>query len=325
MTRFLASRLLQALAVLLLMSLAVTVLMALMPGDPVDMMLAGNPRATPADAARLKALYGLDKPLLERYWHWLAAALAGDFGYSRLYAQPVLSILAPRLGNTLLLLGLAMALTLAVALPLGVYAARRPYSWVDNAINLFCFAGISVPAFWLALLLILLFAVELQWLPASGLGPVGGPMGGESWWDRLPYLVLPVASLALASIGGYTRYVRAAMLVELRQDYVRTARAKGLGEERVIWRHALRNALIPIVTIVALEFGALFSGALVTETMFAWPGMGKLIYDSIMGNDLNVALVALLFATLTTLIGNLLADVAYAALDPRITFKGGGT
>ena len=256
--------------------------------------------------------------MLERYWHWLQAALAGDFGYSRLYAQPVLSILWPRLGNTLVLLGAAMALTLAVALPLGVYAARRPYSWADNAINLFCFAGISIPAFWLALLLILLFAVELQWLPASGLGPVGG----EGWWQRLPYLVLPVASLTLASIGGYTRYGRAAMMGELRQDYIRTARAKGLGEERVVWRHALRNALIPIVTIVALEFGALFSGALVTETMFAWPGMGKLIYDSIMGNDLNVALVALLFATLTTLVGNLLADIAYVALDPRISFKG---
>ncbi|CCC97060.1 ABC transporter permease [Azospirillum baldaniorum] len=140
MTRFLASRLLQALVVLLLMSFVITVLMTLMPGDPVDMMLAGNPRATPADAARLKALYGLDKPLLDRYWHWLQAALMGDFGFSRLYAQPVLTILLPRLGNTLLLLGAAMALTLAVTLPLGVYAARRPYGWADNAINLFCFA-----------------------------------------------------------------------------------------------------------------------------------------------------------------------------------------
>ncbi|MBK3804476.1 ABC transporter permease subunit, partial [Azospirillum brasilense] len=204
MTRFLASRLLQALVVLLLMSFVITVLMTLMPGDPVDMMLAGNPRATPADAARLKALYGLDKPLLDRYWHWLQAALMGDFGFSRLYAQPVLTILLPRLGNTLLLLGAAMALTLAVALPLGVYAARRPHGRADNAINLFCFAGISVPAFWLALLLILLFAVELQWLPASGLGPVGG----EGWWERLPHhflLYTPPAAIAADSVahGGW--------------------------------------------------------------------------------------------------------------------------
>ena len=317
MTRFLASRLLQALVVLLLMSFAVTLLMGLMPGDPVDLMMAGNPRATPEDVARLRALYGLDRPLPERYANWLMAALSGDLGYSRLFAQPVMDELWPRLGNPLLLLGAALVLSVAIALPLGVHAARHPHSFADGLINLLCFAGISVPAFWLALLLILLFAVELQWLPASGLGPVGE----AGWWARLPHLVLPVATLTLASVGGYTRYVRAAMLGELRQDYIRTARAKGLSERRTVWHHALRNALIPIVTIVALEFGALLSGALVVETMFAWPGMGKLIYDSIMGNDLNVALVALLLATLTTLAGNLLADIAYAALDPRISYR----
>lgn len=299
------------------MSFLVTVLIALMPGDPVDLMIAGNPKATAADAARLKALYGLDRPLWERYVNWLGGALTGEFGYSRLYAQPVLAVLLPRLVNTLLLLGASFALALAIALPLGVYAARHQHSLADDAINLFCFAGISVPPFWLALLLILLFAVTLGWFPASGMGPVGE----EGWLARLPHFVLPVTTLTLASVGGYTRYVRAAMLVELRQDYVRTARAKGLDERRVVWGHTLRNAFIPIVTIVALEFGSLFSGALVTETMFAWPGMGKLIYDSIMGNDLNVALVALLLATATTLAGNLLADLAYAALDPRISFK----
>jgi len=317
MTRFLASRLLQAMVVLLLMSLLITVLMGLMPGDPVDLMMAGNPHATPADVARLRELYGLDRPLWERYVNWLSAALSGDFGYSRLYSQPVLTVLLPRLGNTLLLLGAAFVLAISIALPLGVYAARHPHSLIDDAVNLFCFAGISIPAFWLALLLILLFAVNLGWFPASGMGPVGA----DGWLERLPYFVLPVATLTLASVGGYTRYVRASMLVELRQDYVRTARAKGLSDGQTVWRHALRNAFIPIVTIVALEFGTLFSGALVTETMFAWPGMGKLIYDSIMGNDLNVALVALLLATATTLAGNLLADMAYAALDPRITFK----
>ncbi|WP_207455248.1 ABC transporter permease [Azospirillum sp. SYSU D00513] len=321
MTRFLASRLLQALAVLALMSFAITLLMGLMPGDPVDLMLAGNPRATPEDAARLRALHGLDQPLLTRYANWLVAALGGDLGHSRLFSQPVMEVLLPRLGNTLLLLGLTLVLSVAIALPLGVYAARHPRSAADGAINLLCFAGISVPPFWLALLLILLFAVQLQWLPASGLGPVGE----EGWLARLPHLVLPVLTLTLASVGGYTRYVRAAMLGELRQDYIRTARAKGLPERSVVWRHGLRNALIPIVTVVALEFGSLFSGALVIETMFAWPGMGKLIYDSIMGNDLNVALVALLLATLTTLAGNLAADVAYAALDPRITFRDGGS
>ncbi|MGQ9370991.1 ABC transporter permease [Azospirillum sp. ST 5-10] len=318
MTRFLADRLLQALVVLLAMSVLITVLIGLMPGDPVDLMIAANPNLGAESAARLRALHGLDRPLHERYLNWLAAALRGDFGYSRLYARPVLEVLVPRLVNTLLLLGAAFALSVAVALPLGVFAARRAHRPADDAVNLFCFAGISLPPFWLALLLILLFAVGLGWLPASGMGPVGA----AGWGERLPHFVLPVATLTLASLGGYTRYVRASMMVELRQDYVRTARAKGLGEGRTVWRHALRNALIPVVTVVALEFGALFSGALVTETMFAWPGMGKLIYDSIMGNDYNVALVALLLATATTLAANLAADLAYAALDPRITFHG---
>lgn len=317
MTRFLASRLLQAAVVLLAMSFLVTALIGLMPGDPVDQMLAANPHATPADAERLRAVYGVDRPLGERYLNWLVAAAQGDFGYSRLFSRPVPEVIGPRLLNTGILLGAAFLLAVALALPLGVAAARRPYSLADDAVNLLCFAGISVPPFWLALLLILLFAVTLQWLPASGIAPVGG----GTWVDALRHAALPVATLAIASVGGYTRYVRSAMMVELRQDYIRTARAKGLAERRVVWRHALRNALIPVVTIVALEFGALFSGALVTETMFAWPGMGKLIYDSIMGNDYNVALVALLLATAMTLLGNLLADVAYAALDPRISFR----
>lgn len=317
MIRFLAGRLLQAFVVLLLMSALVTLLIGLMPGDPIDLMLAGNPHATPADAARLRAAYGLDRPLHERYAHWLAAAVQGDFGYSRLASRPVIEVIAPRLANTALLLGLAFTLSVAIAVPLGVFAARRPHTAADGAVNLLAFAGVSVPPFWLALLLILLFAVTLRWLPASGLGPIGD----DSVAARIPYLVLPVATLTLASVGGYIRYVRSAMLVELRQDYIRTARAKGVPESRVVWRHALRNATIPIVTIAALEFGTLFSGALVTETMFAWPGMGKLIYDSVLGNDYNVALVALLLATATTLLASLLADIAYAALDPRITFE----
>jgi peptide/nickel transport system permease protein len=320
MMRFLASRLLQALLVLAAMSVLVTVLIGLMPGDPVDLMIASDPHLTAADAIRLRAVYGLDQPLHERYLHWLASALSGDFGHSRLFARPVTAVLGPRLVNTASLMATAFVAAVAIALPAGVYAARRPRSTADAAINLLCFAGISVPPFWLALLLILTFAVELGWLPASGMAPADTADRAL----RLAHFVLPVATLTLASVGGYTRYVRAAMLAELRQDYIRTARAKGLGESQVVWRHALRNAMVPIVTIVALEFGGLLSGALVTETMFAWPGMGKLIYDSIMGNDYNVALVALLLATAMTLAGNLLADIAYVAFDPRITFRGGG-
>ncbi len=317
MTRFLATRVAQSVIVLALMSFAIYALIGLMPGDPIDLMISADPKMTPEDAARLRALYGVDKPVVERYANWLMAALGGDLGYSRLYAAPVLDVLLPALGNTLILLGLTLVLSLAIGLPAGVVAALRPYSRTDYAINLFAFAGISVPAFWLGLLLIIVFSVILGVLPAGGTETVGG----AGFWDQAKYLVLPVVNLTLASVGGHTRYMRAAMMETLRQDYIRTARAKGAGRARVVLGHALRNAMIPVVTIIALQFGYLFSGALITETIFAYPGMGKLIFDSIMGNDFNLALVALLFATLVTLVGNLLADVAYAWLDPRITYR----
>jgi len=227
----------------------------------------------------------------------------------------VWSALLPRLGNSLVLMGSSFVLALGLALGLGTAAARRPNSRLDAAINLFCFAGVSLPTFWLALVLILVFAAGLGWLPASGIATAGARDLG----DRLMHLALPVATLTLASIGGYTRYVRAAMREALAQDHIRTARAKGASEARVILHHALRSALIPVTTILALSFGGLVSGALVTETMFAYPGMGKLIYDAILGNDYNLALAGLLLATAMTLLANLAADLAYAAADPRIS------
>ncbi|MGE4220374.1 MAG: ABC transporter permease [Alphaproteobacteria bacterium] len=315
MIRFLARRTAEALVVLAAMSFAIYILIGLMPGDPIDLMIQSDPRLTVADAQRLKALYGLDRPLVERYLTWAGAALSGDFGYSRVYARPVLDLLLPRLGNTALLLGLSLLLSLAIALPLGILAALKPYSRTDYIVNLVSFAGISVPPFWLALLLMILFAVTLGWFPAGGMETVGD--GGFA--DRAWHMALPVLTLTLASVGGFARFMRASMLQTLRQDYIRTARAKGVGTVRLVTGHALRNALMPLVTVVALSFGSLFSGALVTETMFAWQGMGKMIYDAILGNDFNLALVGLLFATLTTLVGNMLADLAYVALDPRIT------
>ncbi len=317
MTRFLASRLSQAAAVLVVMSFVIYALMGLMPGDPVDLMIAADPKITSEDANRLRQLYSLDKPIVERYGNWLAAALSGDFGFSRQHAKPVLDVLLPALGNTLRLMGAAFVLSLLIGLPMGILAATRPYSKMDYAVNLGAFAGISVPPFWLGLLLIIVFAVLLGVLPAGGMGTIGG----SGFWDTLKFMVLPVATLTIASIGGHARYMRASMIETLRQDFIRTARAKGASEGQVVVGHALRNALIPVVTIVALEFGSLFSGALITETIFAYPGMGKLIFDSIMGNDFNLALVALLFATLLTLVGNFAADVTYVALDPRIHFR----
>ncbi|MCH2394102.1 ABC transporter permease [Oceanibaculum sp.] len=318
MQAYIVRRLLQGIGVLIVMSFIIYGLLGLMPGDPIDLMIQADPNLTSADIARLKALYGLDRPILERYANWASAALSGDFGYSRQFSRPVLEVLVPRLGNTLLLMGASFVLAIAIALPLGVLAASRPGSLADRIVNLFCFAGISVPPFWLALLLIMLFAVTLGWLPAGGAAPAG--MENPGLADRLPYLVLPVITLTLASLAGLTRYLRASLIEAMREDYIRTARAKGAGEARVLWRHGVRNALIPVVTILALDFGTLFSGALITETMFAQPGMGKLIYDAIMNNDYNLALVGLLFATLVTLLANLAADIGYAKLDPRISY-----
>lgn len=317
MTRFLASRALQSLAVLTAMSFAVYVLMGLMPGDPIDLMIAADPKLTPEDAQRLRALHGLDRPILARYADWLGMVLQGDFGYSRLHSRPVPEVIAPALLNTVQLMGAAFVLSLLLGIPAGMLAGARPRSALDYAVNTLAFAGVSLPSFWLGILLIIVFAVLLGVLPAGGLGVAAG-----GFTVTLRHLALPVATLAVAGIAGQARYMRAAMAETLRQDFVRTARAKGASEARVVLGHALRNALIPVATVIALDFGALFSGALVTETIFAYPGMGRLIYDAVMGNDFNLALVALLFATLLTLVANLAADAAYVALDPRVSFEG---
>ena len=316
MARYIVQRLIESAVVLLVMSFLIYGSIGLMPGDPIDLMISGNPELTSDDAERLRQLYGLDQPITTRYFNWLTAAASGDFGYSRLFSQPVMEILLPRLGNTALLMGLSFLLALALAIPAGILAALRPQSWLDNGLNLVAFAGISLPPFWLAILLIILFAVLLGWLPAGGMAPSGSGLA-----EQLRYLALPTLTLTLASIGSLIRFVRASMMEALRQDYVRTARAKGLSTGQTVVGHALRNAMIPVVTILALSFGTLFSGALITETMFGWLGMGKTIYDAIMGNDYNLAMIGLLLATLTTLLANLAADVLYTWLDPRISFR----
>lgn len=305
-------RLLQAAATLLFLSFLVYGMIGLMPGDPVDLMIAGNPNMTAEDAARLREIYGLDRPLLSRYASWISAALGGDLGYSRLYGLPVLDVIFPRIVNTLLLMGLALTLTICIAVPLGVYAAYRHNSLADRAIGVFCLAGISLPAFWLGLLLIALFSVELGWLPA------GAALESPDIKTRLLSMVLPVATLAMAGLAIYIRHLRSAMIDALRADHIRTARAKGCSEPRVVWRHAFRAALPPFVTIFMLDLGTLVGGAMTVETVFAWPGMGKLMFDAVMGNDYNLALCGFLVLATCVLIANMLADAAYGILDARV-------
>ena len=316
MTRYLAVRLVEMAGMIAAMSLIVYMLIGLMPGDPIDMMISGDPRMTSEDAARLRTLYDLDKPLLQRYLAWAWQAVQGNFGYSRSQAMPVLAVLWPRLLNTLLLEGVAFALATVIALPLGMWAAARPRSRADYLVNFLCFAGFSMPVFWLGLLLIALFAVTLGWLPAGGMAETSASLG-----QKMRYLALPALTLTIAQIGAYTRFMRGAMIEVLRQDFIRTARAKGLSEWRMLSRHAFGNALAPVLTVLALHFGALFSGALITETVFAWPGMGNAIYRAILENDYNLALVGLLVATFATILGNLLADLAHVCVDPRVSLS----
>jgi len=298
------------------MSFIIYSLIGLMPGDPIDIMVQSDPDLTPADADRLKAIYGLDQPLMSRYWNWLTSAVQGEFGFSRIHNRPVLEILGPRLANTFLLMGSSLLLALMLAVPMGIYSAIHPHSRSDFTINIFALGGTSIPLFWLVLILIVVFSVWLEWLPASALYDQNANL-----LNKVRHMVLPVFALSLATVGPLTRHMRAAMIEVLGQDYIRTARAKGLRERRVVINHALRNAMIPVVTILSLSFGSLFSGALITETMFSYLGTGKLIFDSIMGNDYNMALISLLFSTVLVLLGNLIADLLYAWLDPRISYR----
>ncbi len=311
--RFLLSRLLAAGIVLVAMSFVIFALIGLMPGDPVALETMADPDITPAGITRLRQIYGADTPLIERYRHWAGAALQGELGFSRTQHRPVMEIVPAALGNTIVLTGTAFALATVVAIALGTLAAVHSGSWLDRMIALLTYVGISIPTFWLGLMLIYLFAVRLGWLPAGGM-----PQPTEGAGGRIAHFVLPVLTLVIVEIGAPTRYVRAAMLEVLNQDYVRAAHARGLPRWRVILRHALRNAMIPVTTIIVLGLGHLFSGALLTETIFAWRGMGRLILEAVMDNDYNLALVCLLFITATVLAASILTDVAYSWLDPRI-------
>ena len=309
MIRLVAARLVQVAITLAALSFAMFLLIGLMPGDPIDLAIAGDPRLTAEDAARLRALHGLDQTLLARYAAWVAALLRGEFGFSRLFAQPVAQVIGPALLSTLTLLGAALLVAGVLGLALGALAAARPRA--APFVDAIAILGQSAPTFWLGILLIILFAVTLGWLPAGGVSENGG-------LDGLRFLVLPVATLAAANLAAYARHSAAALGATLREPWVTAARARGNGEARLLLRHAFPNAAVPILQVAALDAGALVGGALITETLFARPGMGKLIYDAVMGNDTNLALVALLLVALVTMLATLAADLAQRALDPRL-------
>lgn len=322
MTTFIVRRLIQTVIVILLLSYFCFYVMTLMPGDPVELMIQSNPKITSEDVARLRELYGLDQPAYKRYLNWAGSIVQGDLGYSRTYRVPVTELIGQKLVNSFILSMASLSLALLIAIPLGVLSALRAGTKLDYFVNFFAFAGISVPSFWLAIVLIIIFAVWMNIFPAGGTFTIGSDLSGMAYvMDRLKYLVLPTLSLAYLQIGTFVRYTRASMLEAMRNDYVRTARAKGLSRTKVIWKHGFRNALLPLITIIALSMSSIFSGALITESVFAYQGIGKLVYESIIGNDFNVAMVSFIISVTMVLFMNLVADILYGFADPRISFK----
>jgi peptide/nickel transport system permease protein len=318
---FIFRRIAHTLALIVVLSYVCFNLVSLMPGDPLELMIASNPKITSEDVLRLKEIYGLDQPAYKRYLNWARTILQGDLGYSRTYKIPVSELMAPRLINTFILSLLSLSFSLLIAIPLGIFSAVKPGGKLDTMANLFSFAGISVPSFWLGLILIIIFAVMLQWLPAGGTQTLGSVEWGcwRQIGDRLTYLALPVLSLSLQQTGKFFRFIRSGMIEVLSQDYIRTAKAKGLLPWTILWKHAFRNTLIPLITVVALSLSGIFSGAVLTEMVFAYQGIGKLVYDSIMANDTNVAMVSFIISVSMVLLMNLLADILYGYADPRVS------
>lgn len=314
MTTYLLRRLLLAIPVLLGASFLVFASIRLVPGDPA-IALAGE-LATPELVAQVRAEMGLDRPVLVQYGIYLKRALQGDLGRSVRSSLPVSREIATRLPKTMQLAVLSLLVAAAIGIPLGVLSATRANSWLDGGSMIVALLGVSMPIFWLGLMLMILFAVMLpRWLGLPG--PVLPPTGSGTW----QHLVMPTIALAASSMAIQARMTRACMLEVLQADYVRTARAKGVSERTVIYRHALRNALIPIVTIIGLQFGNLLGGAVLTETVFAWPGLGRLLVDAIGFRDYPVIQGAVLVITVGFVLVNIAVDVLYAWLDPRIHYN----
>ena len=318
MGAYFGRRLLIAIPSLIGISVVLFTVLALAPGDPFG-ELASNPNVPPAVREALRIKFGLDDPIMMRYMHWAMAMGHGDWGFSFASRINVATLIVQRLPATLLVVGSSQVLALLVAIPVGTLGALKPYSVFDQVANAVAFIGFSLPTFFTGLLLILLFSIRLDWLPFVYQADIAAT-GWHWWWENFKQAVMPVSVLGLYQAASYTRYVRSAVLDVARLDYVTTARAKGLAEGTVVRRHIARNALIPVVTLVALQMPAVFGGAIVTEQIFRVPGIGSLLIDAMLANDTPVVMaVTFVFACLVVLF-NLIADLLYGWLDPRISF-----
>jgi peptide/nickel transport system permease protein len=321
MVQYIAKRLLFMAPLLVGITIICFGVMHLAPGSPTDMQTQMNPRASAEAQARLRAMYDLDKPLYQQYLIWVKKLAVLDLGQSfSTDHRPVADKIFERLPITILINVLSLILILAIAIPIGVLSAVRQNSLFDKLTSVFVFIGFAMPTFWLALLLMILFGVQLGWLPISGIRSLNYEYlpAGAAFWDLVKHLILPVTLSAFGGLAGLSRYMRSNMLEVIRQDYITTARAKGLSERAVIYKHALRNALLPVITILGLSIPGLIGGSVIFETIFAIPGMGQLFYMSVMSRDYPVVMGILFIGAVLTLLGNLIADVSYAVADPRI-------
>jgi peptide/nickel transport system permease protein len=316
---YILRRLLIALPSLLGISVVLFTVLALAPGDPFE-ELATNPNVPPEVRLALRVKFGLDDPIWERYVRWLMAMLHGDWGFSFISRVDVDQLIMQRIPATLAVIGASQVLALLVALPVGILSAVKPYSWFDRIASTLAFIGFSLPTFFTGILLILIFSIKLDWLPFVFRADLSAT-GWQWWWEQIKQSVMPITVLGLFQGASWTRYVRSAVLDVVRLDYVTTARAKGLDERVVVLKHVVRNALIPVVTLVALQMPAVFGGAIVTEQIFRIPGIGSLLIDAILRNDTPVIMaVTFVFACLVILF-NLIADLLYGWLDPRISYR----
>ncbi len=323
MTEYLVRRVLQMIPLLFVISLLSFAIAELAPGDPVMMYLAPNKRSlTSEELDQIRHNLGLDQPVYICYINWLGNVAHGNWGYSLRTNSTVLDEIKSRLPNTILLAALSMAASILIAVPIGVISALKRNTLIDYLATLGAFIGISIPSFWLALGLIELFSLRLRILPSVGMSSLqAGLSFPQTLWDTVLHLILPIITLSFSSVGYWSRYQRSSLLEVLNQDYVRTARAKGLINNLVIWRHAFRNSLLPLVTLAGLSLPELVNGAYVTEVIFGWPGMGRLGISAIVSRDYPVVMGVTMLSALLVVVGNLLADVCYAIVDPRISHK----
>ena len=324
MATYLVRRLLALLPVLLWITVISFGLIHLAPGKPTDVLTQFNPKVSLEARQRIEKLYGLDQPLSTQYARWLGRIARMDFGRSFLDDRPVTEKILERLPVTLTINLCSLLLILGVAIPLGVAAAAKPEGWFDRFTTIAVFLGYATPSFWLALLCMAYFGVTLRWLPISGLHSLDYESFNwlQQWLDAAWHLILPVGIAAFGGLAGVSRYMRSGMIEVLRQDYIRTARAKGVSERRLLMHHGLRNALLPLITLLGLSLPDLIGGSVIAETIFAVPGMGRLFYEAVMARDLPVIMALVTIGAILTMLGNLLADLAYAYADPRIRVGG---